>query len=81
MSEVNADGVLINPQQHLLREAQYLTNSLMADEPKHQDEEPQRVQGTWAGNGEAAGPAGGIPHMPVKAFEHVKKDKKAKKKW
>ena len=33
MSEVNADGVLLNPQEHLLQEVQNLTNSLMAEPP------------------------------------------------
>ena len=33
MSEVNADGVLVNPQEHLLQEVQNLTNSLMAQAP------------------------------------------------
>ena len=33
MSEVNADGVLLNPQEHLLQEVQNLTNSLMAAKP------------------------------------------------
>ncbi|HWS41881.1 MAG TPA: hypothetical protein VN421_02205 [Pseudoflavonifractor sp.] len=80
MSEVNADGTLINPQQHLLREVQHLTNSLMADEPEHQDEEPQRVWGARAGNGEEAGLVGGAPHMPPGAFSQRKAGGRRKKK-
>ena len=34
MSEVNADGVLLNPQEALLQEAQALTNSLLAETPE-----------------------------------------------
>lgn len=65
MSEVNADGVLLNPQQHLLQEVQSLTNGLMAEEPKHQDEEPKRRRRIKAANGEDAGEVGGVPHMPT----------------
>lgn len=65
MSEVNADGTLINPQQHLLQEVQNLTNSLMADEPEHQDEEPQRKRRIRASNGELAGTVGGLVHIPA----------------
>lgn len=70
MSEVNADGTLVNPQQHLLQEVQNLTNSLMAEEPKHQDEEPVRKRRVKAQNGQDAGEVGGVPHMPAKAIEH-----------
>lgn len=65
MSEVNADGTLLNPQQHLLQEVQNLTNSLMAEDPKHQDEEPVTQRRVKAANGEDAGTVGGTPHMPV----------------
>lgn len=65
MSEVNADGVLVNPQEHLLQEVQNLTNSLMAEDPKHMDEAPKRRRKVKAGNGQDAGYVGGIPHMPV----------------
>ncbi len=65
MSEVNADGTLLNPQQHLLQEVQNLTNSLMAEEPQHQDEEPKRKRRVKAANGEDAGTVGGVPHMPA----------------
>ena len=67
MSEVNADGVLLNPQQALLQEVQNLTNSLMAEEPRHQDEEPKRRRKVKAANGEDAGSVGGAPHMPAAA--------------
>ena len=65
MSEVNADGTLLNPQQHLLQEVQHLTNSLMAEEPEHQDEEPQRKRRVRASNGELAGTVGGLVHIPT----------------
>lgn len=66
MSEVNADGVLLNPQQAILQEVQNLTNSLMAEEPQHQAEEPVRKRRVKAQNGEDAGTVGGAPHMPAK---------------
>ena len=63
MSEVNADGVLLNPHEAILQEAQNLTNSLMAERPQGLEEDMEHdVQ---AGNGEEAGEAGGAPHMPV----------------
>ncbi|BDF72278.1 hypothetical protein CE91St41_32590 [Oscillospiraceae bacterium] len=65
MSEVNADGVLLNPQQALLQEVQNLTNSLMAEEPAHQDESPVMEHEVYAANGEQAGTVGGSPHMPA----------------
>lgn len=68
MSEVNADGTLINPHQHLLRQTQHLTNSLMAEEPKFQDEEPKRAVRVKAANGQDAGVVGGIPHIPPAAL-------------
>ncbi len=64
MSEVNADGVLIDPQRHLMQEVQALTNSLMAEDPKGEmDEDGEQTM--YAANGERAGTAGGIPHMPT----------------
>ncbi len=80
MSEVNADGMLINPHQHLLREVQHLTNSLMAEEPEHQDEEPKRGYRIKAANGEDAGVVGGIPHIPPAALETAGKYQKKKEK-
>lgn len=65
MSEVNADGTLVNPQKALLREVQNLTNSLMAEEPQQQDEEPVMEHEVFAGNGESAGTVGGAPHIPA----------------
>ena len=63
MSEVNADGVLLNPHEAILQEAQNLTNSLMAERPQGLEEDMEHdVQ---AGNGEEAGEAGGAPHLPV----------------
>ncbi len=38
MSEVNADGVLLNPHEALLQEVQALTNSLTAEEPEGMEE-------------------------------------------
>lgn len=65
MSEVNADGVLLNPQEAILQEVQALTNSLMAETPQHMDETPRRRKRVKAANGEDAGTVGGIPHMPA----------------
>ena len=63
MSEVNADGVLLNPHEAILQEAQNLTNSLMAEKPEGLEEDMEHdVQ---AANGEEAGEAGGAPHLPV----------------
>ena len=42
MSEVIADGVLLNPQEAILQEVQHLTNSLMAEQPRHTEEPPAR---------------------------------------
>ena len=63
MSEVNADGVLLNPHEAILQEAQNLTNALMAERPQGLEEDMEHdVQ---AANGEEAGQAGGAPHLPV----------------
>ena len=63
MSEVNADGVLLDPHEAILQEAQNLTNSLLAERPQGLEEDMEHdVQ---AANGEEAGEAGGAPHMPV----------------
>ena len=40
MSEVNADGVLLNPHEAILQEVQALSNTLMAEAPKQRMEEP-----------------------------------------
>jgi len=63
MSEVNADGVLLDPHEAILQEAQNLTNALLAEKPEGLEEDMEHdVQ---AANGEEAGEAGGAPHMPV----------------
>ena len=65
MSEVNADGVLLNPHEAILQEVQALTNSLTAEEPEGmEDDKAHPVQ---AGNGQPAGEAGGAPHVSVSA--------------
>jgi len=63
MSEVNADGVLLNPQEALLQQVQGLTNSLMAAAP--QGMEDDKAVPVRAGNGAPAGIVGGIPHYPA----------------
>ena len=65
MSEVNADGTLLNPHEAILQEVQALTNSLTAEEPEGmEDDKAHPVQ---AGNGQPAGEAGGAPHVSVSA--------------
>lgn len=61
MSEVNADGVLLNPQEHLLQEVQNLTNSLMAAKPAGADGDEAMERQVNALNGEPAGTVGGAP--------------------
>ena len=65
MSEVNADGVLLNPHEALLQEVQALTNSLTAEEPEGREDD--KAHTVYAGNGEPAGAVGGVPHTPVSA--------------
>ncbi len=79
MSEVNADGVLLNPQEHLLQEVQNLTNSLMAAKPAGAEGEEAMEQQVTAPNGENAGTVGGSPHMPVKAMEETAEKKPRRK--
>ena len=75
MSEVNADGVLLNPHEAILQEAQNLTNSLMAERPQGLEEDMEHdVQ---AANGEEAGQAGGAPHLPVAETPRQAPKKKA----
>lgn len=75
MSEVNADGVLLDPHEAILQEAQNLTNSLMAERPQGLEEDMEHdVQ---AANGEEAGEAGGAPHMPVAETPRQAPKKKA----
>ena len=56
MSEVNADGVLLNPHEALLQEVQALTNSLTAEEPEGMEDD--KAHTVYAGN---------VPHTPVSA--------------
>ena len=65
MSEVNADGVLLNPQEAILQEVQALTNALTAERPEGLEEEDAHP--VIAADGTPAGTAGGAPHMPVSA--------------
>ena len=75
MSEVNADGVLLDPHEAILQEAQNLTNSLLAERPQGLEEDMEHdVQ---AANGEEAGEAGGAPHMPVAETPRQAPNKKA----
>lgn len=75
MSEVNADGVLLDPQEAILQEAQNLTNSLLAERPQGLEEDMEHdVQ---AANGEEAGEAGGAPHLPVAETPRQAPKKKA----
>ena len=75
MSEVNADGVLLDPHEAILQEAQNLTNSLLAEQPQGLEEDMEHdVQ---AANGEEAGEAGGAPHMPVAETPRQAPKKKA----
>ena len=75
MSEVNADGVLLDPHEAILQEAQNLTNSLLAERPQGLEEDMEHdVQ---AANGEEAGEAGGAPHLPVAETPRQAPKKKA----
>ena len=65
MSEVNADGTLLNPHEAILQEVQALTNSLTAEEPEGMEDDKARP--VQAGNGQPAGGAGGAPHVSVSA--------------
>ena len=65
MSEVNADGVLLNPHEALLQEVQALTNSLTAEEPEGMEDD--KAHTVYTGNSEPAGAVGGVPHTPVSA--------------
>lgn len=63
MSEVNADGVLLNPHEALLQQVQGLSNALSAPAPEGMEDD--KFSPIRSGNGEPAGLAGGIPHYPV----------------
>ena len=65
MSEVNADGVLLDPHEAILQEAQNLTNSLLAEKPQGLEEDmgsggsPPYAGGRYAQAGpQKEGPAG-----------------------
>ena len=62
MSEVNADGVLLNPQEAILQEVQALSNSLMAEEPQGMEDDQERP--VLPTHQEAGGTVGGAPHYP-----------------
>ena len=79
MSEVNADGVLLNPHEHLLQEVQNLTNSLMAAKPAGAEGDETMTHEITALNGEPAGTVGGAPHMPAQGAEHRAERKTRKK--
>ena len=53
MSEVNADGVLLNHIEALLQEVQALTNSLTAEEPEGMEDD--KAHTVYAGNGDPPG--------------------------
>ena len=75
MSEVNADGVLLDPHEAILQEAQNLTNALLAEKPEGLEEDMEHP--VQAANGEEAGEAGGAPHMPVAEMPRQEPKKKA----
>lgn len=77
MSKVNADGVLIDPQDQLLRETQALTNSLMALDPGHKDEVDVPEHPVYAANGEYAGVVGGMPHRDPKGQKEAERHRGA----
>ncbi len=62
MSEVNADGVLLNPHEALLQEVQALSNDLTAEAPEGMEDD--MAHEVYAPNGEYAGMVGGAPHKP-----------------
>ncbi len=63
MSEVNADGTLINPHEMLLQEVQSLTRALADVPPEGMEDDKEHT--VYAANGEPAGTVGGIPHVPT----------------
>ena len=65
MSEVNADGTLLNPHEAILQEVQALTHSLTAEEPEGMEDDKTHL--VRAGNGQLAGEVGGAPHLSVAA--------------
>jgi hypothetical protein len=63
MSEVNADGVLLNPHEAILQEVQALSNALMAEAPEGLEDDMEHE--VYAANGAPAGRVGGAPHIPT----------------
>ncbi|MBU5435492.1 hypothetical protein [Pseudoflavonifractor sp. MSJ-37] len=63
MSEVNADGVLLDPAEALLREAQHLGSGLMAERPGGLEDFQSRQEAVVSADGIPAGTVGG-QHMP-----------------
>ena len=76
MSEVNADGTLINPKEHLMQEARHLTNSLMAPIPVPGSDEELSVP-IVSLNGQPAGTVGGVGHAPVSSAKRRRNKSKA----
>lgn len=74
MSEVNADGTLIDPKAHLMQEAKHITNSLMAPIPVPDSDETLSVP-IVSLNGQQAGTAGGVGHAPVSAKRRRSREK------
>lgn len=63
MSEVNADGVLLNPQEELKKEVNHRGGDPLPGCPYPGDDVIERtVRGK---NGKKAGQVGGSPHAPV----------------
>ena len=75
MSEVNADGVLLNPQEAILQEVQALSNSLMAETPQGMEDDQERpVRPTHHA---AGGTVGGAPHVPPESAAQAERHKGA----
>ena len=69
MSEVNADGVLLNPHEAILQQVQALSNALMAETPEGMEDDMEHE--VYAANGEPAGVVGGAPHIPTETAAPV----------
>ena len=75
MSEAKPDGVLLDPHEAILQQAQNLTNALLAEKPEGLEEDMEHE--VRAANGEEAGEAGGAPHLPVAETPRQAPKKKA----
>ena len=64
MSEVKADGVLLNPEESLLQLVQHKSNALMAGRPQGMEDRESRTEPVCAANGAPAGQVGRTGHMP-----------------